>query len=171
MHLERVLDAAKLLTVDPRIHFLFVGSGSAKRSLIRRARALGLSNITFLDPVPVHDVPRYFSIALCGLVSLSEIDVFRGVQPQKSMVIMACGKPLIFVAGEGAGRFIEDAGAGMVVSAREPTALARAIQRLVEFPPLAARYGQNGRIYVQKHLTWTTVVQGWIEQLNCVSVL
>ncbi len=95
--LENVLQVAKMLEEAPEIHFLFVGDGSAKSSLVRLREDMRLRNVTFLDPVPLEQLPPYFSIAEAGLSSLISIPLYDGARPSKFFPILASGKPLIFV--------------------------------------------------------------------------
>jgi colanic acid biosynthesis glycosyl transferase WcaI len=55
--LNYVLDAANLLASESQIHFLFVGDGSAKTALQQQRQDMRLDNVTFLDPVPIEDLP------------------------------------------------------------------------------------------------------------------
>ena len=79
--LEHVLRAAKLLESRPEIHFLFVGDGSARSDVEKLAAHLNLQNVTFRDPVPLEQLPPYFSIAEIGLSSLLAIPLYDGARP------------------------------------------------------------------------------------------
>jgi glycosyltransferase involved in cell wall biosynthesis len=90
---------SKLDTQD--IHFIFVGSGAAKKELLDLRNELKLTNATFLDPVPKEEVKRYISILDMGLVNLRDSPVFRGALPSKMNELAAMGKPVLLgVKGE-----------------------------------------------------------------------
>jgi len=161
--LDKLLNAAEVLRNEPEFHFLFVGSGSAKQILVARAQASGLPNVSFVDPVPAADVPKYYSIALCGAVSLSDLPLFQSAKPAKTLAIMACGKPVV-LASNCATSLIIDANAGIV--ADDPNSIANAIRRLGNDPKLAAEFGANGRAYVERHWTWPLLVGRWLRQLE-----
>jgi len=159
--LNYVLDAANLLSSETQIHFLFVGDGSAKGALQQQREEMRLENVTFLDPVPLEQLPPYFSIAECGLASLLPIPLYDGARPSKLFPILSSGKPLIFVGKGETARLVEKAKAGIVVAPENPEALASAILLLVENPQLAPEYGRSGRAYVETHLQWSSIIRDW----------
>ena len=162
--LEHALAAAKLLQ-NESIHFLFIGDGSAKASLIQLASQWHLRNVTFLPPVDPNDVARYFSIADCGMACQRDVALLEGNRPAKITSIMACGKPVVFAGrGEGA-RLVEDARGGVVVQPEDSLALANAIRNVISNPVSAAQMGRNGRAFVEQHLTWRSLVGDWLTQV------
>jgi colanic acid biosynthesis glycosyl transferase WcaI len=164
--LEFVLSAAKLLEADQQIHFLFVGDGSERARLESLQHTLQLRNVTFRNPVPLENLPHYFSIAEGGLASMRNLPIFEGARPSKMFPTFACGKPLIFVGkGEGA-RLVEKAQAGIVVPPENPEALAQAVKDLVYNVELASALGANGRKYVEDNYRWSRLVGDWIGDLS-----
>lgn len=165
-NLENVLQAAKLLARDRDIHFLFVGDGSARKDLEKLKQDLQLDNVTFLDTVPREELPRFFSIANCGLVSLREAMLFDGARPAKTLPIMSSGKPILYVGkGEGA-KLVLEAKAGVVVPPGNPQALAASTRALLDDTARAADFGRNGRAYVQKHMKWSSLIEDWLVALT-----
>ena len=163
--MESILQAAERLRQDERIHFLLIGSGSAKPDMMLGAQKLGLRNITFLDPVPPEDIPQFISIAYCGLVSMRDIPLLREARPVKALAIMGCGKPVVLAVGKGSGAFVQRSQAGLVVPVNEPDAIAGAIRDLVDHPARAIELGSNARSYVCQNLQWPRLVAEWLEQL------
>lgn len=97
---------------DPKIHFLFVGDGSMKESIITIAKESYLSNVTFLDPISKDKMPQYLSIIDVSLAPLKRSDNFKTVIPSKIFEASAMGKPtLLGVEGE-AKEIIEQYNAG-----------------------------------------------------------
>jgi len=164
--LEYVLEAAGLLKDHPEIHFLFVGDGSAKKSLEHLSRRMGLTNASFHAPVPFEDLPPFFSIVETGLASLLPLPIHEGARPSKVFPVLASGKPLIFVGrGEGS-RLIREANAGIVVPPEDPQALATAIQELMPNRVLLEELGGNGRRFVEEKFQWSQLMGAWLERLN-----
>jgi colanic acid biosynthesis glycosyl transferase WcaI len=165
--LEQVLRAAKVVGERrPQCHFVFVGDGSAKPMTIRQAKELGLHNVSFLDPVPPEQVRRFFSIALCGIVSLNESSISQHTRPVKSLTAMSCGRPVVYIGpGEG-GRLVKNANAGFVLERGDPNAIAEAICQLAADPELAKSLGQNGRKFVAENLPWPLLVGRWFHDLS-----
>jgi putative colanic acid biosynthesis glycosyltransferase WcaI len=164
--LDQLLDAASRIGDHERIHFLLVGDGPQKARLQTRARQLGLTNVTFLDPVPLDELPRFISLADCAVVTLRRVNVMRGARPAKALVMMAAGKPVVLAAEGEAAELISRAEAGFVVPPENPPALARAIRSLLSDPAAARAIGLNGRAYIQNNLEWSLLVRNWLFQLT-----
>jgi colanic acid biosynthesis glycosyl transferase WcaI len=163
--MESVLRTAEKLRHHENIHFLLVGSGSAKQQLEADAQRLELRNMTFLDPVPPEQIPQLISTAACGLASQRNIPLLREARSVKALTVMSCGKPLVFAVGRDAGSFVKEAQCGLVVSVEEPDAIADAILWLLDHPAEAAQFGRNGRDYVCRNLQWPALVGSWLQQL------
>jgi colanic acid biosynthesis glycosyl transferase WcaI len=164
--LENILQAAKPLAAEPDIHFLFVGDGSAKSDLLRLKETLNLTNVSFLDPVPLEQVPAFYSISFCGLASLVDIPTYEGARPSKVFPVLGCAKPLLFVGKGEAADLVRRAEAGIVVQPGDPQAFADAVLTLVRNPALAEELGQNGRRFVEANLQWSTLVSNWLSHLE-----
>ncbi len=86
---------------DPDIHFLFIGDGAMKSTIVELANKLNLKNITFLDPISKEEVPRYLSIIDVSLAPLKKSDTFKTVIPSKIFEASAMLKPtLLGVEGQ-----------------------------------------------------------------------
>lgn len=164
--LDVALDAAGMLSDQSDVRFVFVGDGSDKARLKLEAKQRGLSNVVFLNPVPLGDVAQLYSLALAGLATLRNVPLFEGVRPSKIFPIMASGVPVLYSgAGEGA-RLVDAAQAGLVTPPEDAQALAGAVRRLAGDPDLSIRLGTNGREYVEQHHAWSALVSNWVEQLQ-----
>lgn len=148
--LETVLAAARELEEREDLHFVFVGSGAERESLIKTAEQGGLKNVEFIPNQPRPDMPDFYAAADICLVPLKQRGVFLTNIPSKMFEIMACARPII-LGVEGQGReILEEAGAGIAVPPEDPHALAAAIRALADDSEARRRYGENGRCYVEK---------------------
>ncbi len=164
--LEHALDAAKILEDCNEIHFLFVGGGSEKPRLLELARKLGLQNATFLDPVPVNELPAYMSLASVCLVTLRDCPLSEGARPAKTFVMMASGKPVVLSAnGEGT-QMILESGGGIVVPPGDPQAIASAVLALAENAAMAQEMGSKARRYVERNFRWSDLIRNWLAQMH-----
>jgi glycosyltransferase involved in cell wall biosynthesis len=164
--LDFVLQAAQILALQPDIHFLFVGDGSARKELEIQARDLQLGNVTFQDPVPIEKLLPYFSIAECALASLRPLPTHDGAKPSKIFPALASGKPVIFVGKGECAKLLEEARAGIVVPPENPQALASAVSELFDKPDRLRELGDNGRRYVEEHFDWSKLISNWVAQLK-----
>jgi glycosyltransferase involved in cell wall biosynthesis len=94
--LSFILDCLpKLQECLPEAHFLFIGEGAEKKTLVKQAKDLKLSNVTFMSFVPKHEVVRYLSLMDVALVNLKKSDTFKTVIPSKIFEAAALQKPIL----------------------------------------------------------------------------
>jgi glycosyltransferase involved in cell wall biosynthesis len=163
--IDNILDAAKLLESNPDIHFLFVGDGSARTELMRKAASLNLGNVTFLGPVSLDEITRFYSICCFGLASLLSFAIYEGARPSKVFPVLASGKPLIFIGSGECAAIVRKAAAGAVVPPGDPQALANCITQFTSDPELIEELGRNGRQFIEENLQWSRLVGDWLSGL------
>lgn len=151
--LDKVLDAAALVArEEPGVRFVFVGDGAAREGLAGEAARRGLGNVAFLGPRPKEEMPRWWSLADAGLVSLRDIALFEGVIPSKVFEAMGMGVPVIFSGPRGeASAIVEEAGCGLLVPPETPRALADAVLALARDRTLRARLAEAARAAAPRH--------------------
>lgn len=165
--LDVALDAfQRLEATDPDAVLVFLGSGSDRQRLIERTQDLKLGNVRFLDPQPLEFVARLYSIAVAGFACLKALPLFDGARPSKVFPIMSSGRPVIYSgAGEGA-RLILEANAGVVTAPEDVDQLTKGFRLILRDSRLAAALGANGRSYVEQRLSWSSLVDSWLNQLG-----
>jgi len=144
-----VLEAAERLRDHTNIHFLFVGEGAEKRTLVEQAEARSLENVTFLSAQPKESMPRFLAASDACLVPLRRRKLFEGTIPSKIFEIMASGRPIVLGVDGEAARIVGAADAGIVVPPEDPKALAEAILHLAANPDRCRRLGENGVRYAR----------------------
>jgi glycosyltransferase involved in cell wall biosynthesis len=146
--LDLVLDAAGQIASDLRhVRFLFVGDGPMKQHLMARVAAEGLSNVSFLGPVPKREMPALLGAADAGLHVLADVPLFRyGVSPNKIFDYMAAGLPVLTNTPGEMTELIERAGSGVAVA---PNEIARGVRLMVSADlEQRARWGGAGRRFM-----------------------
>ena len=98
---------------DETIHFLFIGDGAMKKSIIQMADTLKLENITFLDAIAKEEVPLYLSICDISLAPLKNRDNFKTVIPSKIFEASAMEKPTLLGVQGQAQKILEKYNAGI----------------------------------------------------------
>jgi glycosyltransferase involved in cell wall biosynthesis len=142
--IDTLLRAASLLAPqDPAFRLAIAGDGVCLPALKRTAADLGLGERAhFLGQV--RDIPALLATAsLFVLPSLSE-----GVS-LTLLEAMACGLPVVATRVGGNPEVVAEAETGLLVPARDPTALAEAILRLRRDPDGCRRLGLAGRRRVE----------------------
>ncbi len=161
--LDNVVAAARLLTDEPKVHFLLVGQGPEKDSLQQRSRQARLSNITFLPPVARSQMAALTQAADVGYVGLQKKDLFRyGVSPNKLFEYMSAGLPILF-AIDTLHDEVAEAQCGFSIPAEDPPALADVLRRIVPTPRDSLRdMGERGRHYVQRTHTYEVLAPQYV---------
>ena len=96
---------------NPKLHFVFIGEGALKNTLIHKAKYLGLNNVTFLNSFSRNQQNIFLNACDVAIVSLYDTMLGLGV-PSKSYNIMAAGKPILYLGNK-------DGEIGMVVKENE----------------------------------------------------
>lgn len=144
-NLLNAVRAAAILK-DEGIHFLFVGEGADKSSMVSLADELNASNIHFVGRQPREDIPGYWGLCDVGLVHLKNDPVFETVIPSKIFETMAAGRPIMYCGPESDGsRLILKHRSGLVAPPDNPGALAKKVRELKDNPELCAFLASNGK--------------------------
>ena len=137
--LDTVLDAAELLSDDPRIVLLLVGDGAERERLEQRKREMGLGNVIMLGQQPKDAMPGIWAATDASMILLRRSDLFKTVLPSKMFEAMAMGRPIVLgVEGE-ARALLDEAGAGIGITPQSAEELAAAVKRLADDRELRAR--------------------------------
>jgi colanic acid biosynthesis glycosyl transferase WcaI len=164
--LSLVIKAANQLRSRKDIAFVFLGDGPVKEQLRRESAQLGLTNVFFMDPVPLSEMPRWWSITRGALVTLKDQPIHFSARPSKSLPAMASGVPVIFSGVGEMARIISDANAGLVVPPEQVEPLVQSILRLADDPALARELGLNGRQLCEQEFSWRRVLQSWLNEMS-----
>lgn len=171
--LDTLLDAVALLRRRPLarpLRLRLVGDGPLKATLMNRASALGLENVSFEPPVPRALIPVLAGAADAFVFSLLDVPVFRfGISSNKLFDYLAAGRPIVFACAA-SNNPVAEAGAGLTVPASDPPALADAIARLIAMPERARiEMGRAGRRYVQVNHDYARLAERLARTFNAVT--
>jgi glycosyltransferase involved in cell wall biosynthesis len=110
--LDFIIKSSKKINSD-KIHFLFVGDGSEKNSLIRLADKYNISNISFVDSVSENKIIEYISLSDISLINLKKNDTFKSVIPSKMFNVASMQKPILLGVDGEARSILEKYSAGV----------------------------------------------------------
>jgi glycosyltransferase involved in cell wall biosynthesis len=129
--LEPVLAASAQLRDEPDLVFLFIGDGPQRPALEAQARIQGLANVRFLPPQPRARLAESLSVGDVHLLTL-RAGCERYVFPSKLYGILAVARPIVYVGPLQCelADAVRSRGAGLVVDARDPQALATGLRQL-----------------------------------------
>ncbi len=123
----------------PRARMFIVGEGELQPALEAQASALGLG-----DRLVFSGFQRDVAAALSALDLLVFPSLWEGT-PLTVFEALAMGKPIVATDADGLMDVLVDGRDALVVPRRDPAALAGAVGRLLDDPPLAARLGNGAR--------------------------
>lgn len=146
--LDILLHAAKLLSDFPKCKFILLGDGPEKSRLMSLSLEMGLTNVSFLDPVPKSVMPDVVSAADVAVIPLRRLELFKGAIPSKIFEALAMRKPILLgVEGEAKDLFIDEGNCGLAFTPESPEELAASVRKLADHPELVRELGENGRKY------------------------
>jgi len=99
--LETVIEAARQLSDQPDVQFVFVGDGEKRSALEGMVRDYGLCNVTFLGAQPLETIPYFLKTSDVLVESLREVPITQVTFPAKLFEYMASGRPILFGARDG----------------------------------------------------------------------
>lgn len=136
-----------------------VGDGPLKDSLAALCESHGVADqVIFAGALANHEIPAH--LQSCALTVFPSIVTDSGDQegtPVAVMEALACACPTIVTDYPGARDIIQDGENGLLVAQRSASAIAQAINRLLDSPELRNRLGAAGRDSVQRHYDWSVI--------------
>ena len=140
------------------------GDGDMRHELIELSRSLGLADtVTFVGAVQRHDVPAYFAAADVVAVRTVDEEGFVEGLGYVALEAHATGKPVVASRVGGLPEVVQDRETGLLVSDRDPGALANAILVLAQDPELRRHLGDNARARALAAPGWDAVARMWID--------
>ena len=165
--IDVIIGAAKILSAIDKIKFVIYGSGSRLEWLTEQKNQYNLKGIVIKGRHPVESMPQLLSNASALLVTLSDEPIFAKTIPNKIQAYLAVGRPILAcLNGEGA-RVVNEAKAGIVVSAGDSKGLSEAILKLYQLPRSErAIYGKNGRDYYEINFKHEKLIEILIKEFK-----
>lgn len=160
---DAILSAARALSDEKGIAFLFVGSGKQRSAV----EAAGLANAVFKPYQPYEKLGESLAAADAHLVCLKP-SLEGLIVPSKFYGILAAGRPVINVgdpAGELA-RWVTRAACGVSVDPRDAEGLTRVVLDWSKSPEEARRAGERGRDFFEKNFNRPLALKAWYDVLR-----
>ncbi len=138
--LDLLLETAEKLKNQGKFFFHIIGMGSQKDIFVSKIETKGLSEqVIFHGPMPSEQAARYFSNADALWVSLKDSGIVGKTIPNKLIMYLAFGKPIIGIVG-GDSRALLEEGKGAILCQENATDI---VQKLVDFSKLSSREKDN----------------------------
>jgi len=146
--LDAVLDAAVRLKARGRddIRLVLIGQGKLKPALMNRAKAEGLDNVVFHDPVNKERLAGLMASADLGLQVLANVPAFYfGTSPNKFFDYIASGLPVLNNYPGWLAEMIVNENCGFAVAPEDPDAFADALEQAASDRAELKTMGERGR--------------------------
>ncbi len=146
-HLEFLLETAKAsLEADLPLHFNVAGTGSRLKQLKRKAKIMGLVNVTFtgmLDRAGVRELLEYSDIVY---ISFKNIPVLETNSPNKFFDALAAGKMCIVNTRGWIADHLDEYQAGFFADPLDPGDFVEKIRPFIRDVSLLEKYQLNARL-------------------------
>jgi glycosyltransferase involved in cell wall biosynthesis len=141
----------------PNCRLLLAGDGPCRPRLERLARQLGVQSAVRF-PGAVDDIAQVYQA-----LDIFLFPSFAEGLGSALLSAMSYSLPSVAVAGCAVPEVVQDEHNGLLVPARAPDAIARAVARLLDDPGLGARLGSAARETVKQHFSSDRMVQHTID--------
>jgi glycosyltransferase involved in cell wall biosynthesis len=129
--LDKIVEAAELLTDLKDLRILFAGGGAAKADVEKLVKDKQLSNVVLIPRQQKELMPQLWSLCDISLISLKDTDLFKTVIPSKIFESMGMGLPMVMTSPEGeATDILASSNSGVIVKPESPADVAQAIRAL-----------------------------------------
>lgn len=145
-----LIDAVpQVVEACPDAHFVVIGADtnsaaglkSVKRELLASLKNSNcLDKVTFIDRVPLHELPNYYRGA-----DISIVPSVYDNSPYTCLEAMSCGRAVIGTAAGGTGEYIVNGESGLTIPPRDVKAIAQSIILLLKDEQLRAKLQQGAR--------------------------
>lgn len=134
---------------------LLLGDGGEREKMMSLSAELGLEQAVEFTSFIVHaEVSRYVNAADIAVVPMPKMETEMWLSPMKLFEYMASGKAVVASAMGQINEVIRDGSNGLLVPAGDETALASAINKLIEDTPLRTQLGKQARADAVKKHSW-----------------
>lgn len=147
----------KAMAALPQTYLWLAGDGDLRDALTAQAKTLGIENrVRFLgwrtDTAALY---RAADIFICP----------SRHEPLGNVILeaMAHGKPIVSTRNQGAQQLLQDGVTGKIVQIDDATALAKAVEELLDNPPAAQSMGQAAKAFYETHFSEAKVCDDYLK--------
>jgi len=167
--IETIIDAAKVLKCDEKVHFIFAGDGAKKKWVEKQKSKFNLDNLTLLNSYSRKDQNGILSASDISLIAL--IRGMKGISmPSRFYNIMASGKAIIAIIDDNTevASIIKNEGIGWVIPPGNGHLLINAILE-AKIDPYLKEKGLKARKIAEKNYSYDKILSMYkvtFEKLN-----
>lgn len=163
--LDAVLDAARVLKDRQRedIRIVLIGDGKLKPDLVKQAKAQGLDNVIFHDPVSKTRLAGLLAATDLGLQCLANVPAFYyGTSPNKFFDYISAGLPVLNNYPGWLTDMIRENDCGFAVQADDPIAFADALEQAADNRDALQDKGRKARMLAEREFSRKDLAANWL---------
>lgn len=164
--IKYIIKSAKILKNENQIKFVLIGNGQTFYENRNLARELKLTNIEFIDFVPLVDLPRLKSNFDIELGIFGDTDKTLQVIPNKVFDGIAMKFPMITCDSPAIRELFTDNENIILCNRADPESLARAIMKLKHDPDLRQKISKNAFEIYNKYCSIEAIGKKLLRTLN-----
>lgn len=148
---ETIIETASLLKEHKDIMFHIVGDGLSRQVCEDLANKYELKNVKFYGFHPVEDMPQYYALADCFIITMVDNEVVNSTLPAKVQSYMLAAKPIVGAISGEVKEVIEEADCGYCTDSGNYRELAEIITKVYNDKETCSYFGKNSYSYYQNH--------------------
>jgi glycosyltransferase involved in cell wall biosynthesis len=164
--LNVVLDSASLLASEKNIQIVFLGDGKEKPALMAHAKAMDLSNVSFLPSVPKAEMASALAGADACIAILKPLEEYKTTYPNKVFDYMAAGRPVVLAIDGVIRDVVEAADCGIFAAPGNAEEIAEAIRKLAADAKQSRAMGLRGRKYLEENFSRAVIGEKLVRLLE-----
>lgn len=157
---DSIVEAAKMLSPDEKIHFIIVGDGRKKQWVEEQIALQDIGDRLILTGrYDMKFMPSFFKAADCLLLPLKDDEIMNLTVPAKMQAYMTGAKPIVAIINGDANDLINEINCGIAVEASNPSKLVEAI-RTIKSMSVEEResMGARGKAYCSANYDKTAIL-------------
>lgn len=154
---EYIIQAAKILTNKPKIHFFLIGSGQTKKDINELTKRLEIVNVAFINRISYNELLSYIKMADICLGIFGSSQKAQRVVPNKVLECAACAKIVITGKNSAMARYFEDKKNIVFCQMANAADLAQKIEWVYNNYDSLSNLGVNARKVVENNFSLKTL--------------
>jgi len=148
-----LLEAVRLPEWPAGLKLVFVGNGALRPEIEATVAEMG-ERVSYLGPLPYHEVATVAAHAVLSFVPMVAPEREAKFSPLKLYESMACGVPVVASDTIGISEVVKETGCGLLVPPGDAAGIVEATNRLYADRAMAAEMGRKGREAVVERYSW-----------------
>jgi colanic acid biosynthesis glycosyl transferase WcaI len=163
---DQLMHIMEAVSEMPDIDLTVIGDGERKVEVQSFLQSRGVKNVHLLGLLKRDQVPEELCKSRAGLILINPHDSFDYAVPIKAIEYMACGLPVMGIAGPGTKKFFEENGCGKIFLHGDMDNLSDYLRHIPEHEKELREMGKNGRKCAETYFDKKMVTERFWKAIN-----